>query len=240
VTNSRLDSQDTLDEFFLQEIQRLAQSVSETFQMYQRQFDIYLAVASAAFVGAIAASEFVVAPALRERLILAILSVVLILGLSIYTSLCDSNVHIAHLELAIRRIQDRFTGQEPQHEHHLYYRHSTGIIAGTRFSVLAFRGITGGGQKSILVLANSAAISVLIVRLLLLSSLPTWAQYVLGLALSVLLALLHVTYAVLMYWLNGLGRGAKINPSQTGGGGIPRLTEGTLPSHSSLSLAGRG
>lgn len=193
---------------FLQvEYERLAEFQKSSSDMYHRRFDIYLAVFSAAVVGylSITGPSTSTNSEIMSYIILASLSIV---GVTIFASMASLSTFQVHLERAMRMIQSRFTEDDPDLKSYLYFNNKKIGITGTGFVALLSRGLLSGGPKTILVLGNSISISIILIKLLILthliqSSLSVWG-FVIGAITFLLSGLLHVFYAKIMYKISGI------------------------------------
>jgi len=193
-------------EFLLKEYGRLSEHQKSLIDSYHRRFDIYLAAATAAFIGVVTLSQATTS-SLQKAGIIVILTALLVLGLNIFASLSYSNVSQVHFERAVRLIQKHFAAKEPSINEFLYFNHNQGEIAGTTFKALVIRGLTGGGPKSILVVVNSSLLAILTIKA------ATWFgiiyptvknQVSIGLIVFLLASILHVIYARWIYKINGI------------------------------------
>lgn len=193
-------------EFLLKEYERLSEYQKASFDSYHRRFDIYLAAVSGTLVIAAALSQSTLSQ-FQEKSLPIILGALLILGLNVFSSLSYSNASQVHLERAARLIQKGFLEREPSISRFLYFDQQHSKITGTKFRTLLIRGITGGGHKSILVIANSILLAVALIRLLNWTDaidLSISAQVIIGLIAFVLSSLMHVVYAQWIYKINGI------------------------------------
>ena len=202
-----LQSDNTSMEFLLKEYERLAEYQKVTFEAYARRFDIYLAAGSAAFVGIVTISQSQsMASTQREMFSLMILAGLLILGFNIFAALSDASVWQIHYERAMRLLQKYFVERETILNNFLYFDIHQVRTSGARFRTLLLRGVTGGGPKSILIIADSTVLAVLVVRIgaWLGLTMAVSVEVIAGLTVFLLASLLHVAYARWIYKINGI------------------------------------
>jgi hypothetical protein len=195
------DSKDN-DAFLLSEYNRLADFQKSASDTYQRRFDIYLAVFSAAVVGFLSLSD-PSSSAYRETVLLVILISLIIVGVTIFASMASISTWQVHLERAMRMIQERFAQNDPTIRDFLYFSIRKTGITGTGYVALLLRGIISGGPKTILVIGNSFAISYLLIHLIISTNLLPSSQFTalvaIGVVAFLLSGLLHVLFAKVMY-----------------------------------------
>lgn len=195
----------TSNDFLLAEYQRLADFQKSASDSYQRRFDIYLAVFSAAVLGFLSLSGLS-SSADRETVLYIILIALIIVGLIIFTSMASINTWQIHLERAMRMIQARYVQGDPSLSSLLYFSTQRTGIGGTGYGQLLVRGIISGGPKTILVIGNSIAISSLLIKFLTTTSLKLFPNTlaVIGIATFIFSGLLHVLFAKVMYKIGGI------------------------------------
>lgn len=149
------------ESILIAEYQRLSDLKKVTVEEFNRRFDIYLTVFTASIAGIITIQQFAPVKS-QSQLITIITFVMLVLGWNVFTSMGSANVWNIHLERAARLIQTKFIEREPYLLEYFYFKKPMKAITGTKLSTLIVRGISSGGQKSIVVIANSAAITYLL------------------------------------------------------------------------------
>ena len=191
-------------ELLLKEYDRLVEYKKITLENYDRWFNIYLAVATAALVILIPLTQTLVTgtePYIANLILLGLL----LLGVSTFTGLSFANARSIHLERAIRHIQDYFISQEQNLEKWLYFRVTDTVVPGTGFKALVTRGVTGGSPKSILVVINSAVSVSLIIKIGIETGVLTYNYLflmVFGSIIFLVTAFLHLAYARIVYKTN--------------------------------------
>ena len=205
--NRRKSFSDFENNLLIAEYQRLCELKKVAIEEFNKRFDIYLTAFTAAIAGIIAILQFVSGD-LQAQLITIITIVMLVLGWNIFTSLGSANVWNIHLERATRLIQGNCIEKVPQLSEYFYFRKPLQAIIGTNFLTLIIRGISTGGQKSIVILANSAAITYLLQVLLNYIGweqlLLTWFQDTLLLITFLTSCFIHVLYSWWFYRANGI------------------------------------
>jgi len=198
---------DQNESILIAEYQRLSELKRVAIEEFNKRFDIYLTVFSAAIAGIVAILQFA-SGNLQGKLITFITVVMLVLGWNIFTSLNSANLWNIHLERATRLIQEKYIEREPSLSSYFYFHKPLNAIIGTKFSTLVVRGLSSGGQKSIVILANSAAFTYLLDHFWIMSHLDVLflAKFRLAILLFIFLisCLFHVFYSWWFYRANGV------------------------------------
>lgn len=197
---------ENIEEFLLTEYDRLFEHQKIVLETYHHRFDIYLAIATAAFVGLLSLHR-VDDYSMRGTLEVVVLIILLVVGVVIFTSLATASTWQVHLERAMRLIQKHFVEGSARANNYLYFNRVQPGIPGTGFMALLTRGMTSGGPKTLLVIGNSAVVSALFLkqffgwRLFTPMGPNTSSLTVLGVFLFT--ALLHVIAARVIYKISG-------------------------------------
>jgi hypothetical protein len=118
-----------------------------------------------------------------------------------------ASISETHFERAMRLVQKAFMDRIQLLDSYLYFNHHSLGVTGTSRKILIFRGLTGGGPKSILVLINSAAIGILIYKLsdiLGIKFIYRSVDFIVLVLVFLAAAFLHIVYASWLYKVNGI------------------------------------
>ena len=173
---------------------------------YNRWFNVYLAVASAAIVVLVPLTQTLTSgnqPTIVNITLLGLL----VLGVANFVGLSFSTAISIQYERAMLLIQDYFIEREPNKTKLLHFRTRRIGVPGTGFRALIIRGLTDGSPKSMLVLTNSIVISVLTVKIGVESGViqpDSLIQVIMAIVTFVLGATLHLLYSRIVYKMHGV------------------------------------
>jgi hypothetical protein len=192
-------------EFLLKEYDRLVEYQKLTLDDYNRWFNIYLGVASAAIVVLVPLSQAI--PTGNEPLISNIILLgLLFIGYANFVGLSYANSTSIQHERAIRLIQDYFIKQEPNLTKYLYFRVNKVGVTGTGIRALITRGLSSGSPKSLLVLINSIVASILLVKIGVETGYwsNAYQSLYIGSAIFIASSILHLLIARTVYKVHGI------------------------------------